>query len=136
MRRRILELLKEGPLTAQELSSMIHVTQYTSIYGYMRKLEEEGWIEKCGEVKKDRGRTASLWRLIPHVCETCCHLSVWYEDPDPGACGQGTLAYEECTVIEEMTDSDVEDANDGLCPMWARIVDGDDCDLFLQEAMP
>lgn len=46
------------------------------------------------------------------------------------------ITYEECSVIDEMTDSDVEDANDGLCPMWGPLVDEDGCDLFLQEAMP
>lgn len=132
MRRQILELLKEGPFTERQLSARVHVPPGASLCGTIRALKEEGWIEGCERAK---GHTVR-WRLVPHVCDTCCHMCVHYEDPDPRACGQGTLTYEECSVIDEMTDSDVEDANDGLCPMWGPLVDEDGCDLFLQEAMP
>jgi DNA-binding MarR family transcriptional regulator len=68
----LLTLIKEGPMTAEQVSEFTGISQQ-SLTPRFRPLVEKGLIMDTGERRKNRsGRSAILWRAI--IKEQTMHL--------------------------------------------------------------
>lgn len=75
--------------------------------------------------------------MTERTCDTCGHMMSDEYDPDPGACGSGTLTEEYCGLPDDqLTEEVAEAAERGECPCWIPIEMEDDVDPgdFLDDA--